>query len=80
MKNDKLTYSSAITELEEIVNEIESGEVDVGVLTEKVKRASEMIKFCKDNLRDTQKEVNKVLEGIEGKETDSDDEGKTKLV
>lgn len=68
MKKDKLTYSSAITELEEIVNDIESGEVDVDVLTTKVKRASELIKFCKDNLRDTQKEVNKVLEGMEAKE------------
>jgi exodeoxyribonuclease VII small subunit len=76
MKKDKLTYSSAITELEEIVNEIESGEVDVDVLTAKVKRASELIKFCKDNLRDTQKEVNKVLEGMEAKEGDADEEDK----
>lgn len=76
MKKDKLTYSSAITELEEIVNDIESGEVDVDVLTVKVKRASELIKFCKDNLRDTQKEVNKVLEGMEAKElADEEDKG-----
>lgn len=74
MKKDKLTYSSAITELEEIVNEIESGEVNVDVLTAKVKRASELIKFCKDNLRDTQKEVNKVLEGMEAKEATPDEE------
>jgi exodeoxyribonuclease VII small subunit len=74
MKKDKLTYSSAITELEEIVNDIESGEVDVDVLTAKVKRASELIKFCKDNLRDTQKEVSKVLEGMEAKEVDADSE------
>ena len=75
MKKDKLTYSSAIEELEGIVNEIESGEVDVDVLTARVKRASELIKFCKDSLRDTQKEVNKILEGMETKEVDSDDEG-----
>ena len=74
MKKDRLTYSSAITELEEIVNEIESGEVDVDVLTAKVKRASELIKFCKDNLRDTQKEVDKVLEGMETREADTDEE------
>ncbi len=73
MKTNKLTYSSAITELDEIVTEIESGEVDVDVLTAKVKRASELIKFCKDNLRDTQKEVNKVLEGMETKEAETDE-------
>jgi exodeoxyribonuclease VII small subunit len=76
MKKDKLTYSSAITEIEEIVSEIESGEVDVDLLTIKVKRASELIKFCKDNLRDTQKEVSKVLEGMETKEVEVDDEDK----
>jgi exodeoxyribonuclease VII small subunit len=73
MKKDKLTYMSAITELEGIVNEIESGEVDVDVLTTKVKRASELIRFCRDSLRDTQKEVGKVLEGIEAKEVEADE-------
>jgi exodeoxyribonuclease VII small subunit len=61
MRKNKLTYTSAITELEKIVEEIESGEIDVDVLTEKAKRASELIKFCKDRLRNTQKEVQKTL-------------------
>jgi len=74
MKKDKLTYSSAITELEEIVNDIESGEVDVDVLTTKVKRASELIRFCKNNLRDTQEEVQKVLEDMEAKEAIADEQ------
>ncbi|OHE56706.1 MAG: exodeoxyribonuclease VII small subunit, partial [Thermodesulfovibrio sp. RBG_19FT_COMBO_41_18] len=45
--------------------DIESGEIDVDVLTAKVKRASELIKFCKDSLRNTQKEVQKTLVDIE---------------
>jgi exodeoxyribonuclease VII small subunit len=65
MSKSKLTYTSAITELEAIVQDIESGEIDVDVLTAKVKRASELIKFCKDNLRNTQKEVEKTLVDIE---------------
>jgi exodeoxyribonuclease VII small subunit len=65
MSKSKLTYTSAITELEEIVNDIESGEIDVDVLTVKVKRASELITFCKDRLRNTQKEVEKTLVDIE---------------
>lgn len=73
MKTNETTYSSAIRELEEIVTEIESGEVDVDVLTVKVKRASELIKFCKDNLKGTQKAVNKVLDDIDATE----DEPKT---
>lgn len=39
--------------------------IDVDVLTEKVKRASELIKFCKDRLRNTQKAVEKTLVDIE---------------
>jgi exodeoxyribonuclease VII small subunit len=65
MSKSKLTYTSAITELEAIVQDIESGEIDVDVLTSKVKRASELIKFCKDSLRNTQKEVEKTLVDIE---------------
>jgi exodeoxyribonuclease VII small subunit len=65
MSKSKLTYTSAITELEEIVKDIESGEIDVDVLTEKVKRASELIKFCKDRLRNTQKAVEKTFVDIE---------------
>ena len=44
------TYSQAWTELEKIINEIESEEINVDVLTEKVKRASYLIKFCKGRL------------------------------
>ena len=65
MAKSKLTYSSAIAELEGIVREIESGETDVDVLTEKVKRASELIRFCKDRLRKTQKAVETTLVDIE---------------
>ena len=73
MSKSKLTYTSAITELEAIVQDIESGEIDVDVLTAQVNRASELIKFCRDSLRDTQKEVGKVLEGIEAKEVKADE-------
>ena len=47
------------------MREIESGEADVDVLTAKVKRASELIRFCKDRLRKTQKAVETTLVDIE---------------
>ena len=73
MSKIKMTYTSAITELEEIVKDIESGEIDVDVLTVKVKRASELIKFCKDRLRNTQKEVEKTLTDIEAERKTEED-------
>jgi exodeoxyribonuclease VII small subunit len=70
MSKNKLTYTSAITKLEEIVKEIESGEIDVDLLTERVKKASELIRFCKDRLRGTQKEVEETLLDINGERKD----------
>jgi exodeoxyribonuclease VII small subunit len=73
MAKTKLTYGVAIKELEEIVQEIESGDIDVDVLTVKVKRASELINFCREGLRKTQNEVQKTLEDIEtSRETEED--------
>ena len=75
-KSRQLTYSLAWKELEEIINEIESEEINVDVLTEKVKRASYLIKFCKGRLRNTEEEVKKVLSEIE--ETAETDQAGTK--
>jgi len=68
----KLTYSQAIEELEQIINDIDTENINVDVLTEKVKRATALIKFCKGNLRTTEKEVKKALSEIEEK---SEEEG-----
>ena len=70
-KTKQLTYSQALTELEEILSEIESEEINVDMLAEKVKRAAFLIKFCKGKLRNTEEEVKKVLSEIQGT-TESD--------
>ena len=62
---EKLTYTSAKKELEAIVASIESGELDVDALTDKVKRASELITFFKDKLTKTDKELQKLLEELD---------------
>lgn len=58
---DKTGYSQAISEIESIVEEIETETVDVDVLAEKVKRATYLIKLCKEKLRETDKEVKNIL-------------------
>ncbi len=67
MKN-KITYSQAINELEAIVSEIENEDIGVDELSEKVQRASELIKFCKDKLHKTGEEVSAVLKDLESGE------------
>ena len=70
----KLTYARAIEELEEIINKIETESIVVDVLTEKVKRATYLIKFCQDNLRSTEQEVKKALSEIGEKPEEEESE------
>jgi exodeoxyribonuclease VII small subunit len=57
----QVSYSEAINELELIVTEIEQGEITIDTLSEKVKRAAELIKICKTKLSSTEDDVNKIL-------------------
>ena len=57
----KISYTEAIRELEAIVTEIEEGEITIDTLSEKVKRASELIKICKAKLTATEEDVSKIL-------------------
>jgi exodeoxyribonuclease VII small subunit len=61
----KETYSEAIEKLRIIVEEIEQGELDVDVLSEKVKEAARLIKLCKEKLFKADEEVKKILEELD---------------
>lgn len=61
MTKKTLKYSEAISEIEEIVAQIESNELDVDELTVKIKRVSDLIKFCRAKLRNTEEEVQKIM-------------------
>jgi len=60
MKQNK-SYEEAFNELQEIVQEIENGDVNVDELGEKVRRAGELMRFCREKLFKTEKEVQQVL-------------------
>ncbi len=65
MADKKETYNEAIQKLRAIVTDIETGELDVDVLSEKVKEAGRLIKICKEKLFKADEEVKKVLEDME---------------
>jgi exodeoxyribonuclease VII small subunit len=65
-KKTQITYTNALAEIEEIIAGIEANSFSIDELSDKVKRVSFLIKFCKDKLRDTEEEVNSVLKHIEG--------------
>ncbi len=51
MTNKTMTYETALKELEQVVEDLRNEMVSIDDLTEKVKRAKELIEFCKDRLR-----------------------------
>jgi exodeoxyribonuclease VII small subunit len=58
-------YTEAFQELQEIVLEIEQGEISVDELSEKVKRAAILIKICKTKLISTEEDVGRILKELE---------------
>lgn len=60
------TYTAAFNELQQIVSEIEEGEISVDELSDKVKRAAHLIQICKTKLTSTEEDVNKILKELEG--------------
>ena len=57
-------YNDAITEIETILEQMENEELDVDVLSEKVKRVSHLIKACREKLLQTEEEIEKVMKEI----------------
>jgi len=60
-----MKYEEAFRELETIVNQIEDGETSLDELSEKIKRASQLLKFCKSKLISTQQDVEEILKDLE---------------
>jgi exodeoxyribonuclease VII small subunit len=64
LSTKKLTYDSASTELEQILEDLEEGNISIDKLAEKVERAGELLRFCNDKLRNTELKVNKIIEDL----------------
>jgi exodeoxyribonuclease VII small subunit len=68
MAKKKFNYKQSLEEIQAIINEIEEDEVDVDELSGKIKKASELIKACKTQLRKTETEIENVLSSDEPEE------------
>ncbi len=67
-------YIDAYNELQQIVSEIEIGEVNVDELAEKVRRASELIAICKAKLTASEEEVEGLLKQLIAEQETSPEE------
>jgi len=64
--SEEIKYTEAFEELQQIVQEIEEGEISVDELSVKVKRAALLIRICKTKLTATEEDVNEILKELEG--------------
>ncbi|MBQ9357147.1 MAG: exodeoxyribonuclease VII small subunit [Prevotella sp.] len=58
---NEMKYEAAFAELKNIVTLLENDELDLDQMTEKLKRAQELIKLCRDKLTKTDEEIKKIL-------------------
>ncbi len=57
----KFNYNKAILRLSEIVEEMESSELDIDKISKLVKESSTLLKACKKALTSTEEEINEVI-------------------
>ena len=61
----EVKYGKSIKKLEEIIEKIESEEIDVDELSVSVKEAVSLIKTCKNKIEKAELEVKKVVDGFD---------------
>jgi exodeoxyribonuclease VII small subunit len=57
MKKEKVTYEAAYAELQQIVSALQNDSISIDDLSEKVKRAAELVAFCQEKLRTIETEL-----------------------
>ena len=61
----ELGYADAMAELERILHELERGDVDLDRLADQVRRAADLVRFCRGRLDDTRTEVTRIVADLD---------------
>lgn len=61
----KISYTEAFEELQQIVRELENSEISIDELDARVKRASALLKICREKLHKTEQNVLETLRSID---------------
>ncbi len=64
MAKKEFSFNEAVIEIEDILRNIENGELDVDKLSVEVKRASELIIQCQKKLKTTEDEINSIFKEL----------------
>jgi exodeoxyribonuclease VII small subunit len=61
-----LGYASALSELSDILRELEASDVDVDKLADRVARATELIAVCRDRIGAARLRIDEVIADLDG--------------
>jgi exodeoxyribonuclease VII small subunit len=61
-KTNEFSYDAAMQELQSLVGQLQNDQIGVDALAEKVRRATDLIRLCREKLRQTEEDVNAALE------------------
>jgi len=64
MAKKEFSFNEAVNEIEKILRNIESGNLDIDKLSSEVKRASELIRQCQKKLKSTEDEINTIFKEL----------------
>ena len=70
-KEKEKSFEVAIKELEKIIQDLESGDVNLDDSINKYSEAMKLIEYCEGKLKNAKKTINKIV-GIDGKLEDFD--------
>ena len=70
--SDDIGYADAISELDEILAELDDDGIDIDVLSERVGRAAHLIEICRSRISAAQQQVARIVENLESKDLPDD--------
>ena len=62
---ENLSYNQAITEIENILREMQSENCDIDRLAENTRRAAKLLEVCRQKLLRTEQEVQNIINSLE---------------
>lgn len=72
MKDDKLNFEEAMTELERIVGKLEKGELTLDESIECFKKGIELSRFCNKRLDEAERKISLLIENDNGDVIETD--------
>ena len=58
------TYESALEELQQITQHLQEGKIGIDELAVQLQRAAELIRFCREKLRNVEKDIEGLFEEL----------------